>query len=52
VEAKENPVILCNRLIKDWAKEKFNKERTGIEFDYEGVFDKILVVALCHYVGY
>jgi len=52
VEAKENPVILCNQLIKEWAKEKFNKERTGIEFDYEGVFDKILVVALCHYVGY
>lgn len=52
VQASENPVGLCNRLILEWAKEKFNKERTGIEFDYEGVFERILVVALCHYVGY
>ena len=52
VEAKENPVILCNKLIKEWAKLKYKKDTIGIEFDYEGCFDKILVVALCHYVGY
>ena len=52
VEAKENPVELCNQLIKKWAKEKYNKDTTGIEFDYEGVYEKILVVAMCHYVGY
>jgi DNA polymerase elongation subunit (family B) len=52
VEAKENPTELCNQLIKQWAKDKYNKNSIGIEFDYEGVFEKILIVALCHYVGY
>lgn len=51
VEAKENPTELCNQLIKQWAKEIYNKDSIGIEFDYEGYFEKILVIALCHYVG-
>lgn len=52
LKAKDNPKDLCNDLIKQWAKEKYNKDRIGIEFDLEGQFEKIFVVALCHYKGY
>jgi DNA polymerase I len=52
IEAKENPLELCNQLVNQWAKEKYNKDKIGIEFDYEGVYERILIVALCHYVGY
>jgi len=51
VIAKENPLELCNQLVQQWAKEKYNKEKTGIEFDYEGKYEQILIVALCHYKG-
>jgi DNA polymerase-2 len=43
---------LCNNLVKQWAKEKYNKNDIGIEFDLEGRFDKLFIVALCHYKGY
>lgn len=52
VEAKENPKDLMNNLIKQWAKEKYNKEDVKIEFELEGVFEKIFIIALCHYKGY
>ena len=51
VEAKENPLELCNQLVQQWAKEKYNKDKIGIEFDYEGKYEQILIVALCHYKG-
>lgn len=52
IDAKENPVALCNELVQQWAKEKYGKENVRIEFDYEGVYEKIFVIALCHYKGY
>jgi len=52
VDAKENPKDLCNALIKEWAKIKYNKDNVGIEFDLEGTFEKIFIIALCHYKGY
>jgi DNA polymerase elongation subunit (family B) len=52
IDAKENPKDLCNELVKQWAKEKYNKDKIGIEFDLEGKFDKIFIIALCHYKGY
>jgi DNA polymerase elongation subunit (family B) len=52
IQAKNNPLELCNQLVKQWAKEKYNKNTIGIEFDYEGVYEKILIVAMCHYVGF
>jgi DNA polymerase I len=52
IESPDNPKDLCNQLVKQWAKEKYNKDKIGIEFDLEGQFEKLLVVALCHYKGY
>ena len=49
---KENPLELCNTLVKEWAKTKYNKDQIGIEFDCEGMFEKLFVIALCHYKGY
>jgi len=51
VLAKEDPTNLLNDLVKDWAKQ-YNKPNLDISFDCEGIFDRLLVVALCHYVGY
>jgi len=52
VKSKDNPKDLCNLLIKQWAKEKYNKDKIGIEFELEGQFEKLFIVALCHYKGY
>jgi len=52
IEAKDNPKDLCNDLIKQWAKEKYNKDSIDIAFDLEGKFEKLFVIALCHYKGY
>jgi DNA polymerase elongation subunit (family B) len=52
IESPDNPKDLCNELVKQWAKEKYGKDKIDIEFDLEGQFEKLLVVALCHYKGY
>ena len=39
-------------MIKEWAIKKYNKNNIDIEFDFEGQFIKIFIVALCHYKGY
>jgi DNA polymerase elongation subunit (family B) len=51
IDAPENPKDLCNELIKQWAKEKYNKDKIDIEFDLEGQFEKLFIIALCHYDG-
>ncbi len=51
-EAKENPTELLNSLVQKWAKDKYNKDRIDIQFDLEGIFEKLLIIALCHYKGY
>jgi DNA polymerase elongation subunit (family B) len=52
IESHDNPKELCNELVKEWAKEKYNKDKIGIEFDLEGQFEKLFIIALCHYKGY
>ncbi len=46
-----NITELLNTLVHQWAKERYNKE-TSIRFDYEGRFEKVLILAKCHYYGY
>jgi len=50
-KSENNPKDLMNDLIKQWAKEKYNKDRIGIEFDLEGQYEKLFIVSLCHYKG-
>jgi len=52
IESRDNPKDLCNELIKQWAKEKYNKDKIDIVFDLEGQFEKLFIIALCHYKGY
>ena len=47
----KNITDLLNKLVQKWSKERFGK-KSSIEFDYEGNFEKLLIVALTHYKGY
>jgi len=40
-----------NEWIQQWVKETFNKEKVEISFDFEGVYESILLLAKCRYVG-
>lgn len=52
VDSKENLTDYLNNLIKTWAKDKFNKDGIHIEFEYEGLFEKLLILTKCRYLGY
>jgi len=51
VLGNDNPADYLNNLVQQWAKEIYNKDSVDIRFDCEGVFESILVIALCHYKG-
>ena len=50
LNTKENLTNLLNDLVQQWAKTKYNKS-ASIEFEYEGYYTKLFIVALCHYSG-
>lgn len=52
VEGDKDISKLLNKIIQKWAKEKYKKDFLNIEFDYEGIFEKIMILAKCHYYGY
>jgi len=43
---------ILNQYIKDWAKEKYNKDSIDLKFEYEGYFTKVVFLGSCHYYGY
>jgi len=51
-EANEDKIDFLNELVFKWSKEKYNKEGIDIEFESEGIFDKLLILGKCHYYGY
>jgi len=52
VDGEDNIVDQLNQLIIQWAQENFKKNYLSTTFDYKGVFEKILILAKCRYVGY
>lgn len=52
IQSEKNLTELLNQLVQEWAKNTFNKEKVNIEFDYEGFFEKILILTKCRYLGY
>lgn len=50
VEGKEDISNLLNRLVQEWSMKKYKKE-TNIQFEYEGNFENLFIVALCRYMG-
>lgn len=51
IEGKEDLTDLLNDLVNQWSMERFNK-KLNIEFEYEGNFEKLLIIASTHYIGY
>ena len=43
---------ILNNLVKQWAKEKYRKDKIDIDFEYKGRFEKMLILTKCRYVGY
>ncbi len=52
IHSKENIAPQLNKLVQKWAIEKYNNPNITIQFDFEGFFEKILILGKCHYVGY
>jgi len=51
INTKENLTTNLNSLIQDWAK-KYNKNKVNIKFAYEGIFEQIIMIAMCRYKGW
>ena len=47
----ENINKYLNDLIQEWSHDRFQK-KSSVSFEYEGHFEKILLLAKCHYYGY
>lgn len=52
IESKENLKDYLNGLIRQWGIETFQKDDVSIEFDYEGIFEKLFIMTKCRYMGY
>lgn len=52
IEGKENISEKLNQIVQDWGIKKYGNKKVTIQFDYEGYFEKILILGKCHYYGY
>lgn len=52
IQGKENISEELNQVVKKWGIERYNNSNVNIQFDYEGYFEKILILSKCHYYGY
>ena len=52
IQSDEDLTELLNDLVQEWGQVNFGKEKINIEFDYEGIFEKILILTKCRYIGY
>lgn len=52
VETKEDISNKLNLLIQKWGKDKYNKDSISIDFEYEGYFTKLFLIAPTRYYGY
>lgn len=50
-QSEKNLIIELNTMIQDWVKEKYNKSHIDLDFTDQGMWKKILIIALCHYKG-
>ena len=52
IQSSENLTDYLNKLIKEWYKTNYQKESSGIEFEYEGQYEKLLILTKCRYKGH
>jgi len=51
IDKGKNINVLLNELVQRWSQERY-KKASSIGFEYEGHFEKILILTKCHYYGY
>lgn len=51
IESPKDLTPELNKIVQNWSK-KYNKDKVDIEFEYEGQFEKLLILTKCRYVGY
>jgi DNA polymerase elongation subunit (family B) len=52
IQSTDNLTQYLNNAVQEWAKNTFNKDKVSIEFDYEGQYERLLILTKCRYVGY
>lgn len=52
ISGKDDKSKYLNQTVQDWGKEKYGKDKIELNFDYEGYFDSLFILATCHYLGY
>ncbi len=52
VDTEKNLQNNLNEYILEWSKSKFGKQEINTQFEYEGTFESILILAKCRYHGY
>jgi len=50
IDSEEDLTDYLNDLIAEWGR-KYGKEKISTDFDYEGSFEKLLILAKCRYFG-
>lgn len=50
IEGKDNPVAQLNDLIDEWVRQ-YGKPQSILRFEWEGYFDKLILLKKCRYVG-
>lgn len=51
IEGKENISTQLNNWAIEWAMDRYNNPKSQIQFDYEGFFSSIFLIAMCRYRG-
>ncbi len=52
IQSTENLSDYLNNLIKEWYKTKYQKDKVSIEFEYEGQYEQLIILAKCRYKGW
>jgi DNA polymerase elongation subunit (family B) len=52
IDSKENLTEYLNNLVQTWAQTRYGKTKVNIEFEYEGQYEKLLILTKCRYIGY
>ena len=51
IETEDNLLEFMNKTIQDWGKEKYGKASIDLSYEFEGIFERLFLLAKCRYVG-
>lgn len=52
IEGQDDISVELNQIVHDWGVNFYNNDKVSVEFEHEGHYDRLLVVAKCRYIGY